>query len=96
MNRGIVIGEVWATRKAPRLADRKWLLVALTGHDGTGERFTGRVVVAADGLDAGPGDRVVVAFGSGARNAVSPGSRDVLVDAAVVQVIEGEHVSRER
>lgn len=90
MNRGVVIGEVWATRKAPRLADRKLLLVALTGNDGRGERFTRRVVVAADCLDAGPGDRVVVAFGSGARNAVSPGSRDVLVDAAVVQVIEGE------
>lgn len=90
MNRGVVIGEVWATRKAPRLAQRKMLLVALTGHDGMQERFTGRVVVATDCLDAGVGDCVVVAFGSGARNAVSPGSRDVLVDAAVVQVIEGE------
>jgi len=90
MNRGVVIGEVWATRKAPRLLDRKLLLVALTGADPVAERFTGRVVVAYDGLDAGIGDRVIVAFGSGARNAVAPGSRDVLVDAAVVQVIEGE------
>lgn len=89
MNRGIVIGEVWATRKTPRFSDRKWLLVAITAHDGAREWCTGRVVVAADCVEAGPGDRVVVVFGSGARNAVSPKSRDVLVDAAVVQVIEG-------
>lgn len=90
MNTGVVIGEVWATRRTTRFADRKWLLVAITGHDGEQERFTGRVVVAVDCVDAGPGDHVVVVFGSGARNAVAPRSRDVLVDAAVVQVIEGQ------
>jgi microcompartment protein CcmK/EutM len=52
---------------------------------------TGRVVVATDNLDAGIGDEVLVAFGSGARNAISPGSRDVLVDAAVVQIIDGSN-----
>ena len=89
MIRGRVMGEVWATRKAPRLAGRKLLLVAETCVTSDGERPTGRVVVATDLLDAGQGDTVVVAFGSGARNAESPGSRDVLVDAAVVQVIDG-------
>lgn len=89
MIRGRVMGEVWATKKAPRLAGRKLLLVAETRVTADGERPTGRVVVATDLLDAGQGDSVVVAFGSGARNASAPGSRDVLVDAAVVQVIDG-------
>ena len=89
MIRGRVMGEVWATKKAPRLAGRKLLLVAETCMTSDGERPTGRVVVATDLLDAGQGDTVVVAFGSGARNAESPGSRDVLIDAAVVQVVDG-------
>jgi ethanolamine utilization protein EutN len=87
--RGRVLGEVWATRKAPRLSGKKLLLVAEMRVLPQGERPTGRVVVATDLLDAGEGDEVVVAFGSGARNAESPGSRDVLVDAAVVQIIDG-------
>lgn len=89
MIRGRVIGEVWATKRSPRVDGRKLLLVAeLQVVDGTA-RATGRVVVAQDGLDAGLGDAVVVAFGSGARNAEVPGSRDVLSDAAVVQVLDG-------
>jgi len=89
--RARVIGEVWTTRKAPRFASDKWLLVAeiVPDRQGTGIRTTGRVVVATDRLDAGVGDEVIVSFGSGARNAVDPGNRDVLVDAAVVQVIDG-------
>jgi microcompartment protein CcmK/EutM len=89
MIRGKVIGEVWATRRAPRLAARKLLLIAEHDVSAEGVRTTGRVVVAVDELDARLGDLVIVSFGSGARNAVVPGSRDVLVDAAVVQVIDG-------
>ena len=89
MIRGRVIGEVWATRKTPRLASRKLLLVAQLRVGPDGEHPTGRVVVVTDLLDAGQGDTVVVAFGSGARNAEAPGSRDVLTDAAVVQVVDG-------
>ncbi|HOI10218.1 MAG TPA: EutN/CcmL family microcompartment protein, partial [Myxococcota bacterium] len=76
-------------KRSPRLAGRKLLLVAEQVATGGVPRDTGRVVVAVDDLDAGVGDPVIVAFGSGARNAVAPGSRDVLVDAAVVQVIDG-------
>ena len=88
MIRGVVIGEVWATKMAARLSGMKLVLVAEVGCGG-GDRPTGRVVVATDRLDARAGDPVVVSFGSGARNAVAPGSRDVLVDACVVQVIDG-------
>lgn len=91
MIRAKVIGEVWATRRAPRFDGKKWLLVAEIVPDerGSGTRSTGRVVVAADRLDAGVGEEVIVSFGSGARNAMEPGSREVLVDAAVVQIIDG-------
>lgn len=92
MIRGRVIGQVWATKRAPRMAGRKLLLVAEQVVGDSGLRDTGRVVVAVDDLDAGAGDPVLVAFGSGARNAMRPGSRDVLVDAAVVQVIDGSTV----
>jgi len=90
MIRGEVIGEVWATRKSPGIRGRKLLLVAehSTDESGSGSRPTGRVVVAADLLDAGEGDTVIVAFGSGARNAVKAGDRSILVDAAVVQIME--------
>ncbi|HOE83531.1 MAG TPA: EutN/CcmL family microcompartment protein [Myxococcota bacterium] len=87
MIRGQVIGEVWATKRATRLEGLKLLLVA----EQVAKVGTGRVVVATDNLDAGIGDEVLVAFGSGARNAISPGSRDVLVDAAVVQIIDGSN-----
>lgn len=87
MIRGQVIGEVWATKRATRLEGLKLLLVA----EQVAKVRTGRVVVATDNLDAGIGDEVLVAFGSGARNAISPGSRDVLVDAAVVQIIDGSN-----
>lgn len=96
MIRGRVLGQVWATRKTPRFEGRKWMLVAEVRPTTTGEAFTGRVIVAADPLDAGPGDAVVVAFGSGARNALEAGSRDVLVDAAIVQVIDGTSTDRQR
>ncbi len=90
MIRGRVVGEVWATKKAPRISGMKLLLVAeLRALGGGGYETTGRLVVATDNLDASVGQDVVIAFGSGARNAVEPRSRDVLTDAAVVSVIDG-------
>ena len=86
MNRGIVIGEVFATKKNQKIKGYKLLLVCLLDEM---KKPTQRVVVAVDTVDAGVSDEVVVAFGSGARNAVKPLSRDVLVDCAIVQVIEG-------
>jgi len=86
--RGPVIGEVWATRKAPGLDGRKLVLVAVRGAD----RLTGRVVVAIDTIDARLGQEVTVSFGSGARNVLVPGpdNRGVLADAAVSVIIDGE------
>ena len=87
MNRGKVVGEVWATRKCPSLTARKLVLVAVE-DDGAP---TGEVVVAIDTLDARAGDTVLVSYGSGARNVLAPGpdNLDVLADAAVSQIVDG-------
>ncbi|HEX3698639.1 MAG TPA: EutN/CcmL family microcompartment protein [Polyangia bacterium] len=88
MIRGTVLGHVWATRRASGLDGRKLVLVAARDADG---QPTGRVVVAIDTLEAGDGDDVTVAFGSGARNVLRPGpeNRELLCDAAVATIVEG-------
>jgi microcompartment protein CcmK/EutM len=88
MIRGTVVGQVWATRKARGLEGRKLLVVAARDAEG---RPTGRLVVAVDVLDAGVGEDVTVAFGSGARNVLRPGpeNRDLLCDAAIAAIVEG-------
>jgi microcompartment protein CcmK/EutM len=81
---GRVIGEVWATRKAPGLTGRRLVLVGVDGAD--------RAMVAIDTLDARAGQRVLVAVGSGARNVLAPGpdNRALLCDAAVALLVDGE------
>lgn len=97
MNRGVVIGDVWATRKAAGLAGRSLKLVALLAEpadDGKNQEKapdpTGRVVVAVDTLDARTGQEVLVAFGSGGRNVIlpGPGNRGLLCDAAIALLVE--------
>ena len=61
---GRVVGRLWAARQADSLGGRKLLLVRPEGASGE----TARLVVAVDGLDAGPGDRVIVAHGSRVRD----------------------------
>ena len=84
MIRARVIGEVWATRKAPGLTGRRLLLVGVDGQD--------RAMVAIDTLDAREGEDVMVSVGSGARNVLAPGpdNRGLLCDAAVSLIIDGE------
>jgi ethanolamine utilization protein EutN len=86
--RGTIVGNVWATRQAPGLAGRKLVLVAERSAAG---HASGRLIVAIDALDAGSGDDVTVAFGSGARNVLTPGpdNRELLCDAAVAAIVEG-------
>ena len=83
MIRGTVVGQVWATRKAPQLEGAKLLLVGQEGGD--------RLVVCHDTLGARTGQRVLVSWGSGARNVLVPGpdNRHVLCDAAVCQLVDG-------
>ena len=53
-----VVGEVVATIKHAELAAHKLLLVRGVEPDGSP---TGRLMIALDAVDAGPGDRVLVA-----------------------------------
>lgn len=84
MIRGRVIGEVWATRKAPGLDGRRLLIVGVDRQD--------RAMVAIDTLDARSGEEVMVSVGSGARNVLQPGpdNRALLCDAAISLIIDGE------
>ena len=80
MKIGIVIGSVWATRKAQCLQGQTFLVVESCGQE----------IVAADQVGAGPGDRVLLATGTVA----SRYCMDAPVDAAVVAIVdpEGGHV----
>jgi ethanolamine utilization protein EutN len=62
---GEVVGRLWASRQAGTLTGQKMLLVRPVTASG---RPGGRLIVAVDGLDAGPGDRVIVARGSRVRD----------------------------
>ena len=58
MHVGRVVGEVVATIKHHELAGQKLLLVQPVTPDGS---ITGRVAIAVDSVQAGPGDLVLVA-----------------------------------
>jgi ethanolamine utilization protein EutN len=81
---GRVIGEVWATRRDPRLTGKKLLVVR--PHGLLEPPFDGRHLVAIDDVDAGIGDDVVVCLGAPAR--WSGGGNDIPVDAAVMGVVD--------
>ena len=59
MRLGRVKGALWGARHASGLDRQKLLKIELEG---------GGVVIAVDGLAAGPGDRVLVAHGSRVRD----------------------------
>jgi ethanolamine utilization protein EutN len=85
---GKVLGEIWATRRHETLAGFKLLLVEPFEAAGrVGGRKQG-LVVAADSVDAGVGDHVIVAYGRAGRTALGQG-HDIAVEAAVVAVVDG-------
>ncbi len=85
---GRVIGEIWATRRHATLTGFKLLLV--DPHE-LAERLPGGkkqgLVVAADTVDAGVGDEVIVAYGRAGRTAIGQG-HDIAVEAAIVAVVD--------
>jgi len=85
---GRVVGRLWASRQAAGLAGRKLLLVR--PETASGEETT-RLIVAVDGLDAGPGDRVIVAHGSRVRDlTVGP---EVADKDVIVGIVDGHEVT---
>jgi ethanolamine utilization protein EutN len=78
-----VVGSVWATRKVESVRSLKMLLVRPLD---AGLKPTAEMWVAADVVDAGVGDRVIVAVGRAARLAV--GDDAAAVSAAVIGVVD--------
>lgn len=74
MKIGTVTGSVWATRKAPCLQGQTFLVIDLGD----------KLLVAADQVGAGIGDRVLLATGTVA----SRYCMDAPVDAAVVAILD--------
>lgn len=80
---GEVVGRLWASRQAGSLSGQKLLLVRPLHARGS----AARVIVAVDALDAGPGDRVLVARGSRVRD-VTVGE-GVAEKDVVVAIVDG-------
>lgn len=72
---GQVTGKVWATKKAPGLTGQAFLTVSVGAE----------MLVCADCVGAGEGERVLVATGGAARVAAGGG---IPVDAAIVGIID--------
>ncbi len=75
MRIGVVTGSVWATKKSP----------ALTGQSLLRVRVGAQELVAADLVGAGERDRVIVAFGSAARQLTG----GLPLDAAILAILDG-------
>ncbi len=97
---GEVIGRLWASRQADGLAGRKLLLVRplIMGGSGDGGApgapIAGRgLIVAVDGLGAGPGERVIVAHGSRVRDLTV--GVDVADKDVVVGIVDDLHIDEQ-
>ncbi len=78
-----VVGSVVATRKEESLSGLKLLLVRPVDEEG---REGASVLVAADAVGAGPGELVLIASGSSARQTLATDKRPV--DAVVMAIVD--------
>lgn len=90
MNLGKVIGTVVSTRKEQTMEGLKLLVVRYVDADG---RETGGHVVAADAVGAGPGELVLIATGSSARQTIATDKRPC--DAVVMAIVDSWDVDGE-
>lgn len=86
---GIVVGNVWATRKDESLNGLKFLVVRPIDYYSDKEFPT---FVAVDRIGAGIGETVLVVKGSSARKAVDGGGAPV--DASIVGIIDTVEVEK--
>lgn len=84
---GRVIGTVWATRKDPKVAGMKWLVVRALKVD---KRPLETFVVAVDAVGAGVGETVLVTQGSSARQTELTANKPV--DAVIVAIVDALEV----
>jgi len=90
MTLGKVVGTVVATRKEQTLDGLRFMLVRHVDAEG---QETGGFVVAADAVGAGPGEIVLVASGSSARQTQATNNRPV--DAVIMAIVDTWEVGRE-
>ena len=83
MNLGKVVGTVVSTRKEPVLDGIRFLLVRLVDVDG---KETSSFVVAADAMGAGPGEMVLTAAGSSARQTTMTDKKPV--DNVIMAIVD--------
>ncbi|HNR70064.1 MAG: EutN/CcmL family microcompartment protein [Verrucomicrobia bacterium] len=83
MTLGKVVGTVVATRKEATLDGLKFMVVRAVDPEG---RETGGHVVAADAVGAGPGEMVLIATGSSARQTVTTQNRPC--DAVIMAIVD--------
>lgn len=76
-----VINSIWSTRKADSLVGLKFMLVEVLGGIDAG-----RILIAADTISAGIGERVLVCLGSSARKMLD--REDVPIDAVIIGIID--------
>ncbi|MFT7616977.1 MAG: ethanolamine utilization protein EutN [Planctomycetota bacterium] len=81
MLQGFVAGELWSSTQVPALAGSKLLLVQPEASNPSQQEL-----VAVDLVGAGVGDRVLVALGQAARNALN--KPDAPIEAAIIAVID--------
>lgn len=80
---GKVVGTIWATRKDEELVGMKLLIVK---HVDLDFKLKDTFVVAADTVQAGVGDVVLVASGSSARQTAL--TKNKPVDAVIMAVVD--------
>ena len=91
MEIGTVIGSVWATKKSEKIMGQKLLVIELLEGKG---KHSSDLLVAADTIGAGTGDRVLVCRGSAARMLAGDGS--IPVDASVAGIVDSLDISDQK
>jgi microcompartment protein CcmK/EutM len=82
-----VVGSVVATRKEESMQGLKLLLVRPLDEEG---RESGNAIVSADAVGAGPGEIVLIAAGSSARQTLVTDKRPV--DSVVMAIVDNWYV----
>ena len=83
---GKVIGNVVATQKDPKFQGAKLLLVQPYVNREGGLVVSGSSIVAVDSVGAGEGECVLFTQGSSAR--LTPGTKEMPVDAVIVGIVD--------
>ena len=90
MNLGKVVGTVVSTKKESTLNGIRFLLVRLVDTEG---KETSAFVVAADAMGAGPGEMVLTAAGSSARQTSMTDKKPV--DNVIMAIVDTWEVDGE-